>query len=102
MKIYLLAGCTPHQHPYDFYSKELPTLRDCTVKLMSHFLHTVTHSAISGLLHVQMLAIVVLIKLHRIQAGDRQHQLPVGPSCAHKFFPMYHYTALQHVQKMVN
>ena len=102
-KFYLLTDDTPHQHDNtNSENKLLPILHDCIVKLMSHFLHIAFCSAIRDLFFLQILPIVVLIKHHCIQAGDKLHLHPVGPNCIHKLFPMYHYTALQHVQKMVN
>ena len=103
IKIYLLADGTPHQHDNtNSQNKLLPILHDCIVKLMSHFLHTASCSAIRDLFFLQIQTELVLIERHRTQAGDKLHLHPVGPNCIHKLFPMYHYTALQHVQKMVN
>ena len=101
IKIYLLADGTPHQHDNTYKkNKLLPILNDCIVKLMSHFLYIASCLAIRDFL--QLRTELVLIKRHRTQAGDKLHLHPVGPNCIHKLFPMYHYGALQHVQKIVN
>ena len=49
-----------------------------------------------------MLRYELLVKLHRIQAGDKLHQRPVSPNSRYKLFPMYHYTAVQHDQHVMN
>ena len=49
-----------------------------------------------------MLRYELLVKLHRIQAGDKLRQRPVSPKSRYKLFPMYHYIALQHDQHVIN
>ena len=46
-----------------------------------------------------MLHVLELIKLLRMQAGDKQHQHPVSPKSRHKWFPMYYCKTPQHDQK---
>ena len=69
---------------------------------MAHFPHIARHPTISGLFLLQMLRYELLVKLHRIQAGDKPRQRPGGPNSRHKLFPMYHWRTLQHDQHVMN
>ena len=44
----------------------------------------------------------MLIKLPRIQAGDKLHQRHASPNSRHKWFPTHLCTALQHDQNVMN
>ena len=90
------------QRPDSDDSCELPISSDCSVISISHFPHIARHPTISGLFLVQMLRYELLVKLHRIQAGDKLLQRPVNPNSRHKLFPMYHCIALQHDQYVIN
>ncbi len=94
--------CNVRQHLQCANSSGLPIRGDCILILMSHFLHILRYSAILGLFLFQMLHNKVLPQLHRIQADDKLLQRPVSPSLHHKLFPIYHCTAVQYDQKMMN
>ena len=81
---------------------ELPILFDCIVILKSHPLYNALHSAISGHFHVQMLSYEVLLKLLRIQAGDKLHQRLLSPMSSHKWLPIHRYTVLQPDRNVTN
>ena len=75
--------------------------------MMSHFPRNLLHLTISDQCFVQvlgkeMLYLLVLIKLSRIQAGDKLHQRPASPKSRHKWFPTHLCTALQHDQNVTN
>ena len=66
---YLQVG-TLHQHYYGASIREDPSSEDIVI-LISRFLYSPDISTTSGLFLVQILHYSVLIKLHRIQAGDK-------------------------------
>ena len=93
-----------HRHHYCPYNNrcELPILFDCIVILKSHSLYIARHPAISGHFHVQMVSYEVLLKLLRIQAGDKLHQRLLSPMSSHKWLPIHRYTVLQPDRNVTN
>ena len=78
-------------------NRDLP-IGACILISMSHFPRNVPHLTISDQYFVQMLSkeMLVLIKLPRIQAGDKLHQRHASPNSRHKWFPTHLRAALQH------
>ena len=83
-------------------SSDLPILCEHTLISMTRLPHIALHPTISDLFLIQILTYVMLLKLLRIQAGDKLQQRPVSPKSRHKWFPTHLCTALQHVQNLTN
>ena len=85
-------------------NSDLPILGACIPISMSHFPRNLLHSTVFDRCFVQMLGneIVMLIKLPRIQAGDKLHQRHASPNGWHKWFPTHLCTALQHDHNAMN
>ena len=100
---YLRVGKLHRHHNFPNNNHcELPILFDCIVILKSHSLYIARHPAISGHFHVQMVSYAVLLKLLRIQAGDKLHQRLLSPMSSHKWFPIHRYTVLQPDRNVTN
>ena len=73
---------------------------------MSHFPRNLLHSTVFDRCFVQMLGtkmlMLMLIRLPRIQAGDKLHQHHASPNSRHKWFPTHLCTALQHDHNVMN